>query len=112
MEKQPDAPQWEPLAEHSLKPVAEPLRPEHEPPALVSLGVQAAPPLAPILLEVQQPVREQLASRVAQPPKLPEPQPQASSPEAQPSQASPPEHAPRAALSDGALPGTQLPCAG
>jgi len=71
--EQPAAPQWEPLAEHSLKSVAEPLRLEHVPLAVVSLGVRAARPLAPIPSEAQRPARGQLESRVVQPPKVPEP---------------------------------------
>ncbi len=72
MEAQPDACQWEPLAERSLKPLAESLRPEHVPLAVVSLGAQAARPLAPIPSEVQRPAQEQLEWRVAQPQMPPE----------------------------------------
>jgi predicted component of type VI protein secretion system len=107
MEERPDAPRWGPLAECWLKLEPVPLevvsldapgrlwgtmKPVTKPPAAQRWGAQEQP--------------------VAQPPVVPEPQPQASSPEARPSQASPPEHAQRAALSDGALPGPQLPCAG
>ena len=79
--------------ERSLKSLAELLRPEHVPRSVVSLGVPAARPLAPMPPVAQRRAQEQPEPPGAQQPTPPEASLLASPPVAQQPQASLPEHA-------------------